>query len=191
VGQAPALPNLSIVETGNGRLPIREKWDRKVENQTRRKIFVKLFRAIAGSLLALALMPSQGLAETIYPSQLSAADVTSIDGLTKQTFDRIRGGKTLDALNQFFGNNALIKGKEAELKMLATQIDSLTGVYGAMDECRLAEEQVKVGLVVQRLYICRHGQYLTRWKLLFVNTMAGWSGANIAYDDKISLGLDE
>jgi hypothetical protein len=146
--------------------------------------------AVAG-LLASALLSPAVLAETIHPSTITAAETTKIDTMAQRTFDHIRNGKSAEALNLFFGTGSLMQGKAGELSYLASQIDSVSNIYGPMGECRLADERIKVGLVVQRLYLCRHGQYMTRWKLLFANPTSGWTGANLFFDDKVWLGLDD
>ena len=146
--------------------------------------------ALAGLLASLLLSPA-ALAETIHPSTISAAETATIDAIAKRTFDHIRNGKSADALNLFFGSGSLMKGKASELSYLASQIDSVSNIYGPMGECRLAEERIKVGLIIQRLYLCRHGEYMTRWKLLFANPTSGWTGANVYFDDKVWLGLDD
>ena len=146
--------------------------------------------AVSSLIAAMAAAPPS-VAETIALATVSTADTAKLDAITRQTFDGIINGKAHEALDGFFGSSELMRSKAGELRMLANQIDSLGGLYGAMGECRLSEERIRAGLVVQRLYLCRHGQYMTRWKLMFANTSNGWTGANISYDDKVWLGLDD
>lgn len=145
----------------------------------------------AATVLGMAWVPAPLVAQPVRSADLSSTDIAKIDALAAGTFERIRGGKSNDALNYFFANSPLATAKVAELKMLGTQIDTVSGIYGSMGECRLAETKDKVGLVAQRLYICQHDAYLTRWKMLFVKSSKGWAGANVSYDDKVQLDLSE
>lgn len=115
----------------------------------------------------------------------------SPDVLANSLFDNLKAGRSLEAINRFFGPNSLVSEKTNELKMLSDQIDSTMAIYGPMAQCEQNERETKGTLVEMRLYLCQHDKYVTRWKLTFVRTSKGWSGAYVTFDDKIALPLDQ
>lgn len=128
-------------------------------------------------------------AEAVVSGPLSASDGDAVSAIAKATMDGIKAGKSSSALDAFFGKSELMRSKASELKMLASQIDSLFSIYGPITTCQLVEEQVIGSLVSNRLYLCQHTNYITRWKLLMAKTPSGWIGANLSYDDKFAQGL--
>lgn len=148
------------------------------------------FSVMGWTLATLSLLvASQAPAEPVASGPLPAAETAAIDSIAKNTLDLVKAGKSAAALDVFFAKSPLITAKASELKLMASQIDGQLEVYGPISNCQLADEVLNGSIVSNRLYLCQHANYVTRWKLLIIKQTGGWAGANISYDDKIQLGV--
>ena len=139
------------------------------------------------ALLALTLAASAAQAS---PSP-TPGEKETIDKLIAPSLAALKAGKSREAVEVFLGSNALMSGKSSDIAFLASQIDSMIGIYGPISDCQLSETRNNGALVEQRLYHCQHRYLVTRWIFLSVKTSTGWAGANLSYDDKVMNALGE
>ena len=147
------------------------------------------FRAALPAICLALSVPAY--ADTMISGPLANPDAAEVSAIAKATIESLKAGKSSAALDAFFGKSELMRAKVSELKLLAGQIDSLFGVYGPITACQLVDEEIGGSLVSNRLYLCQHANYVTRWKLLTLKTPSSWIGANLSYDDKVQFGLRE
>jgi hypothetical protein len=82
-------------------------------------------------------------------------------------------------------------GKSAEMDILASNVAITISLYGEVKNCEQVELKKRGMWVENRLYICQHDKFLTRWIFTLFKLPSGWMGANLRFDDKASRSLGE
>jgi hypothetical protein len=121
----------------------------------------------------------------------SASEKEAIDRLIAPSLAALKAGKSREAVDIFLGSNELMASKRSDVAFLASQIDSMIGIYGPISDCQLSETRNNGAVVEQRLYHCQHRNFVTRWIFLAVKTTGGWTGGNLSFDDKLMNSLRE
>ena len=121
-------------------------------------------------------------------AQVSGSTPDSISG---GAIGQLKAGHVKQAISDFFGTNPLMSGKQNELAMLESQISSAIAIYGPMRACELVETAKRGTLIENRLYLCQHDHFVSRWRLLLMRTADGWVGNNFGFDEKVLLKIDE
>ena len=81
-------------------------------------------------------------------------------------------------------------GKQNELAVLEGQITSAVSIYGSIRTCELVESVKRGTLVENRMYLCQHDRFVSRWRFLLIRTSSGWVGNNIGFDEKVNQAFD-
>ena len=112
------------------------------------------------------------------------------DSISEATISQLKAGHAKLALSGFFGANPLMEGKQNELAVLEGQITSAVTIYGAIRTCELVESVKRGTLVENRMYLCQHDHFVSRWRFLLIRTASGWVGNNIGFDEKVIQAFD-
>ena len=112
------------------------------------------------------------------------------DSISEATISQLKAGHAKQALSGFFGNNPLMDGKQNELAVLEGQITSAVSIYGSIRTCELVESIKRGTLVENRMYLCQHDHFVSRWRFLLIRTSSGWVGNNIGFDEKVTQAFD-
>ena len=113
------------------------------------------------------------------------------DTMSAEGISQLKAGHIKQAIDGFFADNPLIEGKKNELSLLESQINGAILIYGPMRTCELVETAKRGTLVENRLYLCQHDHFVSRWRFIFIRTASGWTGNNFGFDEKILSKLDE
>ena len=140
------------------------------------------FGKIFGLIVASIILGTGANAET------SAA---TPDTISAAAINQLQAGNVHQAISGYFGDNPLMAGKQAELSMLESQITSGMTIYGKIRACELVETLKRGTLVENRLYLCQHDHFVTRWRLLIIRTPTGWVGNFFGFDEKVTQTLND
>lgn len=116
---------------------------------------------------------------------VSDADAVTIAELVDPIFQLLKAGDAKGAVNGFLGKSLLFSGRNAELENLVSQIETTNRIYGPISNCVFAELEERGGVVQQRLYLCQHRDYLTRWKVTIGKSALGWVPMSLLFDDQV------
>ena len=112
------------------------------------------------------------------------------DSISEATISQLKAGHAKQALSGFFGANPLMDGKQNELAVLEGQITSAVSIYGPIRTCELVESVKRGTLVENRMYLCQHDHFVSRWRFLLIRTASGWVGNNFGFDEKVTQSFD-
>ena len=112
------------------------------------------------------------------------------DSISDAAISQLKAGHAKQALSGFFGANPLMDGKQNELALLEGQITSALSIYGPMRTCELVETAKRGTLIENRMYLCQHDHFVSRWRFLLFRTASGWVGNNFGFDEKVTQSFD-
>lgn len=115
---------------------------------------------------------------------------TTPDSISDAAISQLKAGHAKQALSGFFGANPLMDGKQNELALLEGQITSALSIYGPIRTCELVETAKRGTLVENRMYLCQHDHFVSRWRFLLIRTSNGWIGNNFGFDEKVTQSFD-
>ena len=145
-------------------------------------------RTVIGAILLLASNPVFAQNKPI-AATISQGDNQKIDALVDPIFKKLSSGDTRGAVNGFLGESPLFGGRTTELENLTAQIDTSIRLYGPISNCEFSEFEDRSGLVQQRLYLCQHQNFLTRWHVTVGKATGGWIPVALSFNDQITSGF--
>ena len=120
----------------------------------------------------------------------TAADNAQIDAMLKPLFDGMIAGRVRQSVIDAFNRSEMMKAKQSDVALVASQAEVAIGIYGAVRACENVDQKGHGSWVQDRIYICQHDRFLTRWVITMVKMPGGWQPASISFDDKINVDLD-
>lgn len=131
-----------------------------------------------------------GLAATATTTAIAQRPDSTPDTISGAAIAQLKAGHAKQALSGFFGANPLMDGKQNELALLEGQITSALSIYGPMRTCELVESAKRGTLVENRMYLCQHDHFVSRWRFLLIRTASGWVGNNFSFDEKVTQSFE-
>ena len=142
--------------------------------------------------VALAASSSLGAAASAHADGVEKATPTvpEVDAIEKRFFTPLAAGRTNEALDYAFSLSPLYATK-ADLKLqISTQYDTVIKVYGVADRWERVSAEALGTFTRRETILVHHKEYVTRWRLIFINTTHGWVIADIRFDDQSPTWFD-
>jgi hypothetical protein len=130
------------------------------------------------------------LAATTTTTAIAENATWTPETMSEAAISQLKAGHAKQALSGFFGANPLMDGKQNELAVLEGQITSAFSIYGPLRSCELVETAKRGTLVENRMYLCQHDHFVSRWRFLMIRTASGWMGNNFSFDEKVTQSFD-
>lgn len=144
-----------------------------------------------GAMQTAAIFLAAGLMFASPAVAQSASDQADVAKIIDGTIAQLVSGKSAQAVETYFAQNALVTEKASERALIASQMDATYVLLGPISNCVPVETKTYGPYAVRKLYHCQHAKSLTRWVFNLAKTAKGWQGHSFFFDEKVFNSIDD
>lgn len=115
---------------------------------------------------------------------MAGAAESTPETYSAQFFETLIKGDGAKAVDDFFGANPLIKGREPQLQMLKTQLSGVLQIYGPASGAELIIKEEFSSSLERRVYITKHDFHPVTWEMYFYKGKSGWLADQLQFADQ-------